>query len=117
MRVSVSHDDIVVRKGFLGRETRYRVTAYIDFSHEEKAIIQRFTLGRHEAYTPKEAIDFPNFTFTINDLLYKRPHVRIFPTVLSARLFEQELAEQILPRVKSYILGNAGARHSSSYEI
>lgn len=117
MRVSISHDDVVVRKGFLGRETRYRVAAHIEFSHEEKAIIQRFALGRHEAYTAKNAVDFPNFTFTINDLLYQRPHIRTFPTAIAARIFEQELASQILPRVKDYILGNAGARHSSSYEI
>lgn len=117
MRVSISHDEIVVRKGFLGRETRYRVTAIIDFSEEEKTIVRTFVLGRHEAYTAEEAIDFPEFVFTINDLIYKRPHIRIFPTALAARLFEQEFAEEILPRVKNYILGNAAERHPSSYEI
>jgi hypothetical protein len=116
MRVSITHDDIVVRKGWLGQETRYRVTAAIDFSHEEKMIVQQFALGQHEAYTTEDAVDFPNFVFTINDLIY-RPHVRIFPTALSARLFEQEFAEEILPKVKIYILGNAAARHPSSYEI
>lgn len=117
MRVSITHDDIVVRKGFLGRETRYRVTAYIDFSNEERTIVQRFALGTHEAYAAEEAVDFPSFVFTINDLVYQRPHVRLFPTALAARMFEQQLAEEILPRVKDYILGNAASRHPSSYEI
>jgi hypothetical protein len=117
MRLSIAHDDIVVRKGWLGRETQYRVTAEIHFSDEEKTIVQRFALGRHEAYTTEDAVDFPNLTFTINDLIYQRPHVRIFPTALSARIFEQEFAEKILPKVKNYILGNAAARHPSSYEI
>ncbi|MGB5085583.1 MAG: hypothetical protein WBO09_13495 [Methylocystis silviterrae] len=117
MRVSISHDDIVVRKGFLGRETRYRVTAWIDFSDEERTIVRAFALGRHEAYTAEEAVDFPKFVFTINDLIYQRPHIRVFPTALAARTFEQELAEDILPKVKNYILGNAAARHPSSYEI
>lgn len=117
MRVSITHDDIVVRKGFLGRETRYRVTAYIDFSDEERTIVQRFALGTHEAYAAEEAVDFPNFAFTINDLIYQRPHVRLFPTALGARMFEQQLTEEILPRVKDYILGNAASRHPSSYEI
>lgn len=107
----------MVRKGFLGRETRYRVTAMIDFSDEERTIVRTFALGRHEAYVAEEAIDFPEFVFTINDLIYKRPHVRMFPTALAARLFEQELTEDILPRVKNYILGNAAERHPSSYEI
>jgi hypothetical protein len=117
MRVAVSHDEVVVRKGWLSRETRYRVTAVIDFSDEEKTIVQRFGLGQHEAYATEDAVDFPNFIFTINDLIYQRPHVRVFPTGLSARLFEQELAEEILPKVKNYILGNAASRHPSSYEI
>lgn len=117
MRVAVFHDEVVVRKGWLGRETRYRVTAQIDFSDEEKTIVRQFTLGQHEAYTTEDAVDFPNFAFTINDLIYRRPHVRVFPTALAARLFEEELAEEILPKVKNYILGNAAARHPSSYEI
>jgi hypothetical protein len=117
MRVSISHDEVVVRKGWLGRETRYRVTAVIDFSDEEKTIVQRFGLGQHEAYATEEAVDFRKFIFTINNLIYQRPHVRVFPTALSARLFEEELAGKILPKVKDYILGNAAARHPSSYEI
>ena len=117
MRVAVFHDEVVVRKGWLGRETRYRVTAQIDFSNEEKTIVQRFALGQHEAYTTEDAVDFPNFVFTINNLIYQRPHVRVFPTALAARLFEEELAEEILPKVKNYILGNAATRHPSSYEI
>lgn len=117
MRVSISHDDIVVRKGFLGRQTRYRVTATIDFSDEERTIVRAFALGSHEAYAAEEAIDFPKFVFTINDLIYRRPHVRTFPTALAARAFEQQLAQEILPKVKQYILGNAGARHPSSYDI
>lgn len=117
MRVSISHDDIVVRKGFLGREIRYRVTAHIDFSEEEKAIVRRFALGTHEAYKAEQAIDFPNFSYTIGDLIYKRPHIRLFPTALAARMFEQELTGKILPCVKDYIAGNAAARHPSSYEI
>jgi hypothetical protein len=117
MRVSIFHSEIVVRDGFLGRATRYKVEATIDFSDEERTIVQKFKLGQHEAYTAEGAIDFPDFVFTINDLLFKRPHARVFLTPLAARLFEKVLIEDILPRVKRYILGNAEPRHPSSHDI
>lgn len=117
MRVSISHSEIIVRKGWLGRQTRYKVDAWIDWTEEEKSIVRQYALGKHEAYTAEKWVEFPKFTYSINDLIYTRPHVRIFPTALAARMFEQQFVEEILPRIKSYILGNAAPRPPTSYEI
>jgi hypothetical protein len=84
MRVSISHSEIIVRKGWLGRATRYKVDAWLEWTEEEKNIVRQFYLGKHEAYTAEKWAEFPKFTYSINDLIYTRPHVRIFPTALAA---------------------------------
>ena len=117
MRVSVTHTDVVIRKGWVGRETRYQVEAFIEFTDEEKEIVRRFSIGRHVAYKADKEIEFPHFEFTINDLLYTRPHLRVFPNAAQARMFERELVEKILPYVKSYMTSTAGPRDPQSYEI
>ena len=117
MRAFVVHSDVVVRKGWLGRETQYQVDAFIEFTDEEKEIIRRFHVGQHVAYKADKEIEFPHFEFTISDLLFTRPHIRVFKTAAQARMFEKELAEKILPYVKSYINSNAGPRDPQSYEI
>jgi hypothetical protein len=115
--VSISHSEIIIRKGWLGRQIRYKVDAWLEWTEEEKNIVRQYYLGKHEAYTAEKWAEFPKFTYSINDLIYDRPHVRIFPTALAARMFEQQFVEEILPKVKTYIFGNAGPRQPTSYEI
>ena len=56
MRVSISHSTIIIRKGWLGRQTRYKVDAWLEWTEEEKGIVRQHYLGKHEAYTAEGMI-------------------------------------------------------------
>ncbi len=90
----------VVRKGSSAARPDTRVTAYIDFRRRENDRAALRTRN-DEAYAAEEPSISQTLSSRINDLMYKRPHVRLFPTALAARMFEQQLAEEILPRVKT----------------
>ena len=88
--------------------TKYHVTATVDLTEEEQAIVTQAKLGDIAVYeydVPLEKMDPLHVRVTISDCTIGKLR-DVFDTPIKAREFAHKLSSDILPSLKNYIEGN-----------
>lgn len=127
-------------KGMVFKKTLHGVQLSVQFTEEEKAIIderkleltilmergipadvdpekyQKRGLLRNAATAAISGIDSIGFHLTFRKLL-KGPDTYFFDTPIEAKGYIQELKEEVLPLAKSYLEGNKETADADSFEL
>ncbi len=108
-----------VKTGLFSSKTvpSYSVSATIDFSEEELAIIRKQKIGdivvhSYKQMTMKDGSPLM-FDYTIDFIVKNKTISDKFDTVIEASTFERKLKEDILPTLKGFIDGNADSGNKS----
>ena len=109
MKATISYDENQHKPSMFAKPvTRYLVKMVVAFSEEEQAIITQAMLADvplHEYDMPLEKLDPLHVRLTINDCR-AGTFSKAFDTPFKARLFRQEVTDDILPSLKNYLEGN-----------
>lgn len=109
MQVTIVHEEIPVAASRSEvAHTRYRVNFTVDFSDQELAWLSAARISETVLYRDPPII-LPGFRepllqrLTVGHLVKRRSNRRSFATPVDANLFEQELRNNILPRLEKLI--------------
>ena len=124
MRVNIAHSE--KQQGLLRKTTYYVVTLDVQFSEEEKQIIKEAGIEdeliiERTVSADKNAAKYDGiediWNLTIKDLLQSKPDVYAFFTPADAKLYEEQIREQ-MPKLKQYIeINTKDGMDDTSFEL
>ena len=110
MKATISYSQKDVKPSMFAKPvTKYHVTAKVQLTEEEQAIVQESHIGDAVIYeydVPlNPGMDPLHIKFDIDKCVHEGIH-DAFDTPLNARRFAQKLQDDLLPSLKGYIDGN-----------
>jgi hypothetical protein len=128
MRVTIKHETVERKKGLFSKQSLPAVTVHVEFSEEEKHIINSSDLKEavlverpvppdaDQKYAAQHPEDHWVFHLRVDHLL-KGPNTFCFPATGAARDYEEEVKDA-LRRLKDHIEHNAPQENkSTSFEL